>query len=141
MGVRLVPVAFSAYMSAYHVHIGTSSPFVFDAIVTNIGGGYNSHTGIFIAPFDGVYVFQFIVVNYVDSATVHAGIEKDGVVLAAGTSDVEGDGTNSYDDGSALVTTHLTKGDQVYVKRTDTGERVNGGVYCNFSGFLISADA
>ena len=128
-------------MSPGPVNIGGNSPFVFDIIVTNIGGGYNSHTGIFIAPFDGVYVFQFIVINNGDDPVVHAGIEKDGVVLAVGTSDVEGDGTNSYDDGSALVTTHLTKGDQVYIKRVNYGERVYGNVFCNFSGFLISADS
>ena len=56
-----------------------------------------------------------------------------------GTSDAVGT-YNTYDDGSALVTTHLAKGDQVYVKRLDGGVHIAGGWFCSFSGFLISAD-
>jgi len=132
-------VAFSAHMSKYGVAIGDSSPFIFDAVVTNIGGAYTGHSGIFIAPTPGLYVFQFIMINNGNDPTVHAAIVKNGQVLAMGTSDTVGT-SNTFDDGSALVTTHLAQGDQVYVKRTDTGLRVHGWWWCNFSGFLVSAD-
>lgn len=133
-------VAFSAHMNDVHVHVGDNSPFIFNTVVTNIGGCYNNHTGIFIAPYEGLYVFYFIMVNDGNAGTMHAAIEKDGVVLGMGSSDGVGN-YNSFDDGSVLITTHLTKGDQVYVKRFDSGTSVYGTWFVNFSGFLLSADA
>jgi hypothetical protein len=119
------------------VTVGDDSPFIFDAVDNNIGGGYNGHSGIFVAPYDGVYVFNFIMINTEHGPTIHAGIFKHGTLLGEGTAD---GGPNSWDDGSALVTTRLAKGDQVFVKKTEGGNHVNGHWFNNFSGFLISAD-
>ena len=127
-------------MSAVHVNVGASAPFLFDAVVTNIGRAYNNKSGVFVAPRDGVYVFYFIMVNDGATPTIHAAIEKDGTVLGVGTSDGIGS-SNMWDDGSVLVTTHLKKGSHVYVKRRDGGTQVYGDVYTNFSGFLLSHGA
>ena len=135
-----IAVAFSARMSATHVNVGTNAPFLFDVVVTNIGGAYNNKSGVFVAPLDGVYVFYFMMVNDGEAPTIHAAIEKDGTSLAVGTSDGLG-ASNKYDDGSALVTTRLKKGSHVYVSRRDGGTQVYGSVYTHFSGFLLSPDA
>ncbi|KAL8587630.1 hypothetical protein ACOMHN_045319 [Nucella lapillus] len=132
-------VAFTAHMSQIHVNVGDSGPFIFDTSITNIGDAYNNHSGIFVAPRAGVYVFAFIMVNDGDSGTIHAQIQKNRQILGVGTSD-RIPGYNAYDDGSVFVTTRLVKGDHVYVKRRDGGTRVYGDVYTNFSGFLLSAD-
>ncbi|XP_076468179.1 uncharacterized protein LOC143298999 [Babylonia areolata] len=98
---RMGKVAFTAHMSATGVNVGANGPFIFDRIITNIGDSYNNHSGIFVAPYDGVYVFSFIMINDGGAPTIHAGIEKDGEVLGVGTSDQVG-AYNSYDDGSAF---------------------------------------
>ena len=72
----LLAVAFSAHMSKSPVTIGQSSPFAFDAVVTNIGGAYTGHSGIFIAPTPGIYLFHFIVLANGNDPTVNAAIYK-----------------------------------------------------------------
>jgi hypothetical protein len=52
-------VAFYSYMSKTEVNIGPHDTLIFDHIETNIGNGYNGHTGIFIAPLNGVYMFFY----------------------------------------------------------------------------------
>ncbi|XP_076467974.1 complement C1q-like protein 4 [Babylonia areolata] len=126
-------------MSRYKINVGDNGPFIFDHVITNIGDSYNNNSGIFVAPCDGVYVFYFIMCNDDSAATINAGIVKDGEMLAVGTSDGLG-AYNRFDDGSALVTTRLKEGDHIYVKRRSGGARVYGGVYTNFSGFLLAAD-
>ena len=132
-------VAFSTHMSGHHIVVGNNSAFIFDSVVTNLGGHYNHNTGIFTSPYGGVYVFYFMMINDKDTPTITAATEKDGKVLSTGTSDAVG-ANNVYDNGSVLVTVHLRTGDQVYVKRYRQGDRIYGGPYCNFSGFLILAD-
>ena len=48
-------------MSKNEVNIGPHHTLIFDHIETNIGNGYNGHTGAFIAPLNGVYMFFYTV--------------------------------------------------------------------------------
>jgi hypothetical protein len=48
-------------MSKNEVNIGPHHTLIFDHIETNIGNGYNGHTGAFIAPHNGVYLFFYTV--------------------------------------------------------------------------------
>ena len=48
-------------MSKDEVSIGPHHTLIFDHIETNIGNGYNGHTGAFIAPHNGVYLFFYTV--------------------------------------------------------------------------------
>uniref|UniRef100_A0A8W8M301 C1q domain-containing protein n=1 Tax=Magallana gigas TaxID=29159 RepID=A0A8W8M301_MAGGI len=65
--VRIVPaltesvVAFYAYMSTTESNPSTHHTIIYDHEVTNIGNGYNRHSGTFIAPVDGVYVFSWTI--------------------------------------------------------------------------------
>ena len=48
-------------MSKDEVSIGPHHTLIFDHIETNIGNGYSGHTGAFIAPHNGVYLFFYTV--------------------------------------------------------------------------------
>ena len=48
-------------MSKDEVSIGPHHTLIFDHIETNIGNGYNGHTGAFIVPLNGVYLFFYTV--------------------------------------------------------------------------------
>ena len=48
-------------MSKDEASIGPHHTLIFDHIETNIGNGYNGHTGAFIAPHNGVYLFFYTV--------------------------------------------------------------------------------
>lgn len=54
---------------AFHAYLSTDVPaysaahyiIVFDKVVTNVGNGYHSHLGTFIAPRSGLYVFTWTI--------------------------------------------------------------------------------
>ena len=51
-------VAFFASVTPHDVaHLGALQPIVFDNAVLNIGNAYRPASGIFTAPYYGVYVF------------------------------------------------------------------------------------
>nr|KAG5701223.1 hypothetical protein BaRGS_008599 [Batillaria attramentaria] len=52
-------LAFHAEFSEDDVTLGRSSPLVLDNAVTNVGSGYDAHTGNFKAPVSGSYMFVF----------------------------------------------------------------------------------
>ncbi|KAK7474368.1 hypothetical protein BaRGS_00034416 [Batillaria attramentaria] len=136
LGLEDVWLAFTAHMSQSGVAVGTSSPFLFDAVVTNIGNGYNPHTGVFIAPYNGIYAFFFSIMNHGSSA-LHVAIEKTGTVLAS----TYAQGISStYDKASVMATVSLQKGDQVFVRRVDGDTNILGEAATMFSGFLISPE-
>jgi len=141
MRSRAVQVAFSAHMahSSNGVVVGDNSPIVFSVVVTNLGGAYNRHTGVFTADRAGLYVFHFAVINNAAAGTIHVALVKNGQVLSVSTAEGIGE-YNKYDDATALVTIHLDQGDRVYAQRRAGGTRLNGGEFCNFSGFLLALD-
>ncbi|KAH9498149.1 Complement C1q-like protein 3 [Bulinus truncatus] len=51
-------VAFSAGLS-HHESLVANKKVIYDTIFTNVGGSYDSTTGIFKCPTPGLYVFQF----------------------------------------------------------------------------------
>ena len=111
-----------------------SGPWIFDTVVTNVGNAYNDHTGLFTAPDNGIYVFNFNFVNHWDEDTVHGKLVKNGVTIAMGVAESR----DFFDDGGAMATVLLEKGDEVYVTRGGLGNKILGDWWCNFSGFLLS---
>ncbi|XP_062588928.1 uncharacterized protein LOC134250580 [Saccostrea cucullata] len=112
-----------------------SGTLVFDLIVYNIGGGYDSSTGVFTSPVDGHFVF-FINVQAPGSNTIYTYIVLNGsakvTTMAYGSSD-------NYDSGPNLVVLRLQKGDRVWVKHFGgTGYYTQSDApLTTFSGFLI----
>ncbi|WAR25943.1 hypothetical protein MAR_011647 [Mya arenaria] len=52
-------VAFSATITKDVTNFGSHQPLVFDKVITNVGGAYDSRHGTFRAPVDGIYQFSF----------------------------------------------------------------------------------
>jgi len=129
--------SFKAKTSAT-VAFGVNTDIVFNDVTSsgyglhNVGGHYNTSTGIFTAPIDGVYFFQFQVSQQSTSDTE--------VLLYLGTQDVGfarnfSDGAN-YDSLSCCQNLMLSAGNQIKARV------VSGTAHCNasvasFSGFLI----
>ena len=108
-------IVFFAYMSK-NVPIRTLSKhkaFVYDRIETNAGNAYNSTTGKFIAPGDGMYVFHTTTTAFNKSyCTIE--VVKNGVVKDIGIADA-----GDHDDralSSTMTILSLEKGDVVHVR-------------------------
>lgn len=132
------PVAFSVRFNAdaeNGLPLSAQAVLHFDQIITNVGNGFSTVTGMFTAPFAGVYSFyiSFMSVNgagHTRVAIVRQGAYVD-LAFAAGHED--------YDRGSTQVVIHLAKGEQVWA-RLETGPAVRGGEYTVFTGFLVQAE-
>lgn len=107
-------IAFYAYSS--HTFTRPSDHFVliFDTVITNTGNGYHHHSGIFIAPRSGYYVFtwSFRIQN-------DAHISTELMVNGAPQSSVYFDATDLVGENTAgTVIVHLEFDDEVFVRIT-----------------------
>nr|XP_022300497.1 complement C1q tumor necrosis factor-related protein 3-like [Crassostrea virginica] len=57
--IKSKAVAFQVYLKNSITSLGNGQILKYDQLVTNIGGGYNTTTGKFTAPADGVYSFSW----------------------------------------------------------------------------------
>lgn len=112
-----------------------NAPVVFSEVIYNPQGSYNPTTGIFTAPVNGTYVFQFHV-------TVNERILKVGifhnfkpVIKTTSSKDL---GTTSH-----AIVLHLAMGDRVWIQVKDnfTNGMIGGDeTSSTFSGFLLHPD-
>ncbi|XP_060562208.1 uncharacterized protein LOC132721852 [Ruditapes philippinarum] len=58
IGLTKPIIAFSAYVKEQKIHIPQNQIIVFNSIITNVGNGYNSASGKFVAPVAGYYVLS-----------------------------------------------------------------------------------
>ena len=112
------------------------STLKFDNVNTNIGGAYDPATGKFTAPVPGTYAFFVSTMAANGHDYLHRAIDLHDSVLVLTFAESGGD---SYDQGSSLVTTHLDKGQQLWVRESH-GAAVGGGVLTVFTGYLLQAD-
>lgn len=133
-------VAFSATITNDITSFGTKQPVVFDKVITNVGGAYDSRHGSFRAPVDGIYKLSFSALQ--GKSTMWIGLElvRDGTVIARVKT-----GDNGYWNlGTNVITIRLNAGDDVWVRHmTDTDSKhvvADKGFFTSFSGHLIKAD-
>lgn len=110
---------------------------VFDKVITNVGNAYHSHTGTFIAPRSGLYVFTWTIRLYTTSYHSTELLVDNNVVNVVYfnlANTVDGSVT-----GTAVV--HVNQGDDAFI-RTGT---VNGGDivtdvngYSSFAGWILA---
>lgn len=125
--------AFSAYRICSQTFTGSETNFKFDKIWSNIGNGYDSSTGIFTAPRQGVYHFSAHAVSAMSKNFYFRLLHN--IELTA-RSFLTGDG---YKTGILDVILDLKKGDSVsvdsvsrYIMHSDSDN------YATFSGYLIA---
>lgn len=98
---------------------------------TNIGYGYNSRTGKFVAPKDGVYEFNASFITAGDN-WLELHLIKDGEFIARGHA------INAHaSTGTINVIIRLRKGDEVYLRHPRNFGIIFGGDYSMFSGHML----
>nr|XP_022302313.1 uncharacterized protein LOC111110210 [Crassostrea virginica] len=144
--VRIVPhptegvVAFYAYMSSNENSPGPHHTLIYDHEVTNVGNGYNKHSGIFTAPVEGVYVFSWTI--FMSSTGEYMSI-----VIALNSQPVGASYGHSANNYHAMVSGNVVlymQKDDVVFTRTHTTYVPHGSIRSDnamrsaFSGWCIS---
>lgn len=102
-----------------HAETGSSktyqkvSVWIYDRVVTNVGNAYSPSTGIFVAPTDGIYQFNWYTLSN-PQVMSHAGLFVNGVIKARQASNNNG-GTNQFITADSSIALLLNKGDEVYI--------------------------
>ena len=113
--------------------------FVYDRIETNAGNAYNSATGKFTAPGDGMYVFHTSTPAH-DKSHCTIEIVKNGVVKDIGWADAMDHNDRAL--SSTMTILSLKKGDVVQVRAGITygGNALESNQYVrmSFSGFKLA---
>ena len=127
-------------MSKKEVNIGPHHTLIFDHIETNIGNGYNGHTGVFIAPLNGVYMFLYTVFGTLHS---HMSFEITVNSVARGAIFVDNvTASNSYTGSTGVAVFVLNRDDDCFI-RTHSTYHSTGNINSNslmrtsFSGVKI----
>lgn len=102
------PIAFYAYSS--HTFTRPNNHFIlsFETVITNTGHGYHHHSGIFIAPRSGYYVFTWSNEAYISTELMLNGAPQSSVYFDAR------DGVGGNTAGTVIV--HLDFDDEVSVR-------------------------
>ena len=123
-------VAFCAYMTASEVSPSLHHTFVFDSVKTNLGSAYNKHTGIFMTPDDGVYVFTWTIFSNFNSQILTQIVVNSGAFDSMITDSQE---IHDVHSTTKTIVVSLTRGDVVYVRTHSTtlsqGTIRSGAVY------------
>ncbi|RVE60290.1 hypothetical protein OJAV_G00179600 [Oryzias javanicus] len=138
MEAREVPkVAFSARMSrgGAYGYLTEDTTLTYNAVITNLGNAYNSATGIFTAPVNGLYYFTFFA-HGGGADRIRLQLKKDGTVV----SDIHDHPSNadSADNAGNAVFLELLQGNQVYVTIVANSAVWADGYTTTFSGALLS---
>ena len=134
--------------AAFHVDFGqtpyhtlnatTTSPLLFNRVLLNTGNGFDVSTGIFTAPFSGLYTFTLYYIPERHNGTTDLGIYLNGTRLAVGIA--EGYYIDKNDQGSCTAVTHLVTGQQVYTKLSNGEPLLWGSPLTSLTGMLVHYD-
>ncbi|XP_060066501.1 C1q-related factor-like [Ylistrum balloti] len=126
------PVVFHARLQNSIYPIGTNQIIAYEDVVTNVGNGYDSFTGLFRAPVGGAYEFVATMWssdgNYLEFEMV-----RNGVDLCYGRAS-----QSNQTMGTCVSMVELSAGDRVWVRHlSGRGTYANGADYPSFVGHLI----
>ncbi|XP_070821930.1 complement C1q-like protein 4 [Chaetodon trifascialis] len=136
--VRETPkVAFAASLGGNGAVKTTSGnkDLIYRDVLTNVGGAYNSETGVFTAPVRGVYYIRFTT-NAPTDFPMSAVLYKNNAEIQLITHEQQsGEGSDTASNGAALL---LEKGDRLkMVLWQNTQIWDNSNHHSTFSGFLL----
>ncbi|VDI53494.1 Hypothetical predicted protein [Mytilus galloprovincialis] len=138
-------IAFSAYLS--HLDngpaVGKLREIVFDKIETNLGNGYDTFSGTFRAPKDGVYAFTWTIFVVGGGSGANGEVWTELVINGQihGSLHADTETTSDDDSSTGFVIKVLNKDDIVFI-RTSNMAVPQGHLHSNFmrwtfSGWLI----
>lgn len=106
---------------------------VFETTITNSGSAYNPTTGIFQAPFSGLYVFFFNIECTKNDSLTFVELVRDGAETGVRTFC---HGFGDIDNSATLGVLHLFTGDTVWLRLYGSDNKTFGDKTI-FSGFLL----
>ncbi|XP_071122394.1 uncharacterized protein [Mytilus edulis] len=134
-------IAFHAYLSKTEADPGHHHTIIFDSILTNSGNGYNNHTGAFIAPEKGLYVFAFTVAG-VAGSRMPVQLVVNTNIIGATTADSLSDTPTST--ASSVVIIYLNQCDTCFLRTPPNTDWIVGSLYSHvdwsrssFSGWKL----
>jgi hypothetical protein len=128
-------VGFTACISTRDVtNLGIHHTIVYDRIITNTAGAYHASTGIFTAPYKGLYVFSSTAMS-VAGHKQYLEIVKDGAVVNKFL--VDASGNQGYEATGNQWVLEMDQGSEIWIRTSHAGE-IHGYCYTLFSGFLLS---
>ena len=120
----------------------TSDTIRFIHVITNIGGHYNTSTGIFTCEYPGIYVFELHIISSGDNDRTECAIRKNqAMVVEAWTNPDRNSDSGNFGSTNSVVL-HLVHGDKIDLGYcTSAASMYTGGDWgTSFSGFLLRAD-
>ena len=121
----------------------TSGTIRFPHVITNIGGHYNTTTGIFTCKYPGIYVFELHIIKSRGSNEAECAIRKNQnhVLVEAWTNPDRNSDDGNFGSTNSIVI-HLIHGDTIDLGYcTSAASMYTGGDWgTSFSGFLLRAD-
>ena len=122
------PVGFTARTSG-DVTYDADDVIQFTNVLTNFGDHYDADTGIFLCPYDGIYMFFTTLLGEGTNVAGH-------MIRSRTTLSVAHSHTIS-NSASNFAITDCSMGDKVWIRQYHDNDIVHGGTACSFSGFLL----
>ncbi|CAC5390052.1 C1QL [Mytilus coruscus] len=126
-------VGFLATLSKSLEDIGMHATVVYDAVKTNIGGGYDPITGIFTSPSDGLYYFTWTTLTEPKGSFITSLQHNNNAVVG---NHARANGLDEYLPSSQSAVVQMKKGETVYIRTWAQGQYLSG-FWSSFSGFEI----
>nr|XP_034306794.1 EMILIN-1-like [Crassostrea gigas] len=125
-------VAFTALLSK-HTTVSSHGVVKYDNVLTNVGGAYEPSTGIFTAPYRGIYTISCILMSH-PSNYVHLRLTMNNKKLSIVYS-----GPKTHPHSGQTLQLLVNKGDKIWVQNENdqTAKLNDHGSYNVFSGVLI----
>lgn len=108
-------VAFTSMLSSDTI-VGARAVVRYDHVVTNLGGAYQRTTGIFTAPYRGLYSFSCTVMSH-PSNNVPLEMVKNGKRVSTVFS-----AAHTYPQSSQTIYLVLNQGDHIWMRNHYTGQ-------------------
>ena len=118
----------------------TSGTIKFATVSTNIGGHYNSNTGVYTCEHPGIYVFTVHLYKAPSSSVSNAQtyIKQNDANTIWTYCDSSGNSDGGYYESSNTAVLHLNRGDRVNLGSGSVASTMN--YLTSFSGFLLISD-